>query len=334
MRELYLPRLLTVVDMNYAAFHRVSMEPSIFVAQGKGHSGRIETLRTTKPDELTLVSKTFADAKTWNEAGGRIHIDSDKGLTKILSAIQGASKNIGESFDVRTGLQAYEKGKGTPPQTARDVADHIFDRDRREDSNSYKYLQGGDVGRYRLSWSGMWMQYGPWLSQPREIQIFSRPRILIREITGKLPHCIYATFVNGALLNNKSVLNVLHESDDLDQLKCLLGILNSTLFSLYYKARAVKGARTLFPKLVINNLREMPYPKLIGPQDRKSLVGLVDRMNLLHEELRNTKFEHQREVTSRMISEVDRRIDVLVARLFVVDENLMLSAARVAEEAL
>jgi hypothetical protein len=331
LRELYLPRLLTVVDMNYSAFRRVSMEPSIFVAQGKPHTGRIETLRTTRPDELTPTSKTSSSAETWKMQGGRFHIDRDDKLTVLLSSIQSASKNIGENFDVRTGLQAYEKGKGTPPQTAKDVADHVFDRAKREDSNSYKYLQGGDVGRYEICWSGMWMQYGPWLSQPREIGIFSRPRILIREITGKLPHCIHAAFAPGTLLNNKSVLNVLHDEDSLDELKCLLGILNSKPFSLFYKARAVKGARTLFPKLVINNLRELPFPKVIGSNDRKSLVGLVDRMTSLQKECRGAKSEHQRDVTGRMVSEIDRQIDVLVARLFNIDLATLKASEALAE---
>jgi hypothetical protein len=133
------------------------------------------------------------------------------------------------------------------------------------------------------------------------------------------------------LLNNKSVLNVLHEQDDLDALKCLLGVLNSTPFSLYYKARAVKGARTLFPKLVINNLRELPFPKSVGSDDRKTLIGLVDRINSLEKELQKTKSEHQREVTGRMISEIDRRIDALVVRLFKVDEALLSVSVELSE---
>ena len=322
LRQIYLPQLLTIVDMNYSAFRKVSMEPCIFIAQGKPHSGRIETLRITRPDELVLRSTTSSDAETWKKQGGRIHIDLDDKLTALLSGIQSESKNIGELFDVRTGLQAYEKGKGSPPQTARDVAGHVFDRAEKEDKNSYKYLQGGDVGRYGINWSGMWMQYGPWLSQPREIHIFSRPRILIREITGKLPHCIHAAFTTEALLNNKSVLNVLHTKDDVDDLKCLLGVLNSTPFSLFYKARAVKGARTLFPKLVINNLRELPFPKSVGIGDRRAMVGFVDRIASLQAELRSAKSEHQREVTGRMISEIDRRIDALVAKLFNIDVSL------------
>lgn len=320
LRELYLPRLLTVVDLNYAAFKRVSMEPSIFVAQGTPHSGKIETLRTVTADELTLQSKTSSTAEIWQKQGGRIHIDRDDHLTKVLTSIQLASQNIGEVFDVRTGLQAYERGKGTPPQTAKDVANHVFDRESKEDDDSYRYLQGGDVGRYEISWSGMWMQYGPWLSQPREIGIFSRPRILIREITGKLPHCILGAFTKEPLLNNKSVLNVLHEKDDVDELKCLLAVINSAPFSLFYKARAVKGARTLFPKLVINNLRELPFPKQLDARDRKALVGYVDRMMSLQKERRTAKSEHQREVTGRLVSEIDRRIDGLVAKLFNIEE--------------
>ncbi|MCA1455502.1 N-6 DNA methylase [Bradyrhizobium sp. BRP22] len=320
LRELYIPRLLTVVDMNFSAFRRVSMEPSIFVAQGKPHTGRIETQRIAKSSELTLTAKSFSDAKMWVKHDGRIHIDSDSRQTVLLSGIQASSRCIGDVFDVRTGLQAYERGKGTPPQTAEDVANHVFDRDRRENEDSYRYLQGGDVNRYNICWSGMWMQYGPWLSQPREIQIFTRPRILIREITGRLPHCIRAALATDEFLNNKSVLNVLHHENDLDQLKCLLGVLNSTPFSIYYKARAVKGARTLFPKLVINNLRELPYPRSIGSRDRVTLVGLVDRMAALQMDLRRAKSEHQREVTNRLISEIDRRIDVLVAQLFKVEE--------------
>jgi hypothetical protein len=34
LRQAYLKRLVQVVDLNYPAFHGVSMEPSIFVAKG------------------------------------------------------------------------------------------------------------------------------------------------------------------------------------------------------------------------------------------------------------------------------------------------------------
>jgi type I restriction-modification system DNA methylase subunit len=319
LRQLYVPRLSTIIDMNYAAFRRVAMEPAIFVAAGKPGAGKVETLRINKPEELTSGIISTSDAKKWLAEGGRIHIDSNHKLTDILSAIERSSVPIGRVFDVRTGLQAYEKGKGDPPQTARDVADHIFDRTKKEDKNSIKYLQGSDVQRFHTSWSGMWMQYGPWLSQPREIGIFERPRVLIREITGKVPHCIHATYADETFLNNKSVLNVLHDGNDQDELKCLVGLLCSSPFSIFYKARAVKGARNVFPKLVINNLRELPYPKSISQPDKKSLVRLVDQMVSLRHEISKLKDDHRREVLHRVISELDRKIDVVCCKLFGVE---------------
>ena len=175
------------------------------------------------------------------------------------------------------------------------------------------------------------MQYGPWLSQPREIGIFTRPRVLIREITAKLPHCIHGIFVKGAFLNNKSVLNVLHDADDAEHLKCFVGIVNSTPFSAFYKARAVKGARTVFPKLVINNLRELPYPKAIDGKESKALAALVDHMLALEMERQSNRDEHQREVLKRLINDVDKKIDSLCCQLFHVDQTELMSVEQLAQ---
>jgi hypothetical protein len=107
--------------------HFTAMEPSIFVARGKPELGMVETLRTNKPDELVLSLEKKSDSRKWKTQGGRIHIDSHSKLTDFLAAMESSSVPISTKFDVRTGLQAYEKGKGTPPQTARAVAEHVFE---------------------------------------------------------------------------------------------------------------------------------------------------------------------------------------------------------------
>jgi hypothetical protein len=316
LRALYIPNLTTIVDMNYAAFKGVSMEPTIFVSTGEAADSAVETQRISNPDDLAFVANSTVMREDWLQAGGRIFVGEDGNVSRHLVTMQEGSVPIGSAFDVRTGLQAYEKGKGTPPQTAQDVADHVFDRDSRENEQSVRYLQGADVGRYQINWSGVWMQYGPWLSQPREIGIFSRPRVLIREITSKLPYCIHASFVDAQYLNNKSVLNVMHDGDDPIELKCLAAVLNSNAFSIFYKARAVKGARTVFPKLVINNLRELPYPKVISPSDKTQIAGLVDRLHAARAKHSLAKGEHERESLRRSIDDLDTRLDDIVYHLF------------------
>ena len=48
---------------------------------------------------------------------------------KVADKIIAVKKSINHFFDVRSGLQAYEKGKGSHPQTDLDVKNHILDRD-------------------------------------------------------------------------------------------------------------------------------------------------------------------------------------------------------------
>ncbi len=249
IRAHYLKFLIDVVDLNYAAFEGVSMEPSIFVATGSETQAgpQVNLCRIRNEDEFAEISSVPAD-RSQLRAHNRINFHSSSESSGFIERLLEACSPLGEIFDVRTGLQAYEKGRGTPPQTAEDVKNHVFDRSRRENSSSVRYVEGRDVQRYRLSWSGLWMQYGPWLSQPREIGIFTRPRILLREITAQLPYALHFNYTNSQFLNNKSVLNVLDYDNDNDALKALLGVLNSKLVSYFYKQHAVKAGRRSFPR--------------------------------------------------------------------------------------
>jgi len=278
-------------------------------------------LRAKSRDGFISLRSIQVDRGQWRGHNQRIVFSESIGASAIIDKVASASQTIGDVFDVRTGLQAYEQGKGNPPQSAKDVADHIFDRDKREDEHSVKYLQGKDVARYELNWSGMWMQYGTWLSQPREFGIFSRPRVLLREITSDFPLCLNATYVTGDFLNNKSILNILHPTDDENEIKKVTGILNSRLMSLFYKQRAVKSARKIFPKVVIKNLREFPYPKSIDKAKGSQIVQLIDQMLALHKQSTVAQLEHEQTSLRRQISATDRQIDRLVYEIYGLTEE-------------
>jgi hypothetical protein len=204
LREAYVPRLELIADLGYLVFRRVSMEPCIFTVTGHDLQNNVLTLRVNSEERLVETKPASYDRRKWSEPNYRIVFSDNSEVATIIDKILQNSIALGEVFDVRTGLQAYEEGRGTPPQSADDVKNHVFDREKRVDGNSIKYLQGRDVGRYELNWSDMWMQYGHWLSQPREIDIFKRPRVLLREITSDYPYCLNAMFVQGDYLNNKS----------------------------------------------------------------------------------------------------------------------------------
>lgn len=261
VRDLYRPLLLEVIDLNYPVFEDANVEPSIFVIAGSVVKAKPVVMRAKSAQDLNFGPRVTIDRALWDRSQGRLTIPDDPTHVTLVDSVYSKAVGIGTIFSVQTGLQAYEQGKGNPKQSADDVKNHVYDRTEREDEDSYQYLQGRDVGRYSIDWSGMWMQYGPWLSQPREINMFTRPRIVLREITSPFPHCFNATFTTKTYLSNKSVLTVLDPDDDENRLSVLEVILNSRLMSLCYRARAVKGARKLFPKIVIRNLRELPFPE-------------------------------------------------------------------------
>ena len=177
------------------------MEPSIFVVGGAKNDDSIELSRIKSSEELSSANYVCTD-RLRLQKHNRIVFHESNSVSDLVERIIAMTKPLGELFDVRTGLQAYERGKGNPPQTAEDVRNHIFDRQHCENSHSIRYLEGRDVERYRIHWSGLWMQYGPWLSQPREIGIFTRPRILLREITGQSPYCLNYMYAEKQFLNN------------------------------------------------------------------------------------------------------------------------------------
>lgn len=315
LRMPYIDRLTRLVDMNYPAFKKVSMEPCIYVISGENVAAPVKGFVAHDKAEFEAQELYDVDRTRWHENGDRISLTrAGDDLAEILDVVKRRVSSIEKSYDVRTGLQAYEKGKGTPPQTAEDVRNHIFDARKKLDDTTYRYLEGRDVSRYQLDWSGMWMRYGRWLSQPREIGNFTRPRVLLREITAPFPKCLFACFTQEQFLHNKSILGVHHVDDDVYMLKALACVLNSTLMSAFYKEYAVKSSRKIFPKVVIKNLREFPFPR--NPE-KSAIIELA----ATHDEISNFVSRHSSAIENDAVLERQLRglqagADDLVFRLY------------------
>ncbi len=160
------------------------------------------------------------------------------------------------------------------------------------------------------------MVHGSWLAQPRKIEIFVKPRILVREITSPYPRCLNAVLVLKPFLNNKSVLNILHPSNNLSELKFLLGLLNSKIISFFYKQVAVKSTRNIFPKVVVKNLREFPFPVDFRKAQHDQMVKLVEQILILHQQLNDATSNRKKETIQRQINRTDKKIDQRVYELY------------------
>src|SRR3989339_104973 len=308
-----------LLDILYEVFDGAKVETTIFqVDRSKNSKGETKCKKVFFPFEI--ISKEYVEYSQRDWLAGsdtyKIHIPENISLDKVSSKLIHSSGMVGKFFDVKTGLQAYEQGKGVPKQSLEDVKNRIYDYDYKYDKNTYPYIEGKNCGRYYSSFDGKYLRYGNWLSQPRKLNIFSRKRILIREITGKPPRCILGCYSDKLLLNNKSILNILDFYDNDDNLKILLAQLNSRLFSVFYKNRAIKSSRRLFPKIVIKDLNGFPCMLNVNKSVENKLIQYVDQMLETQKKYHSAKSETDKRHYQQKIEILDKQIDELVYELY------------------
>ncbi|SIT01483.1 Eco57I restriction-modification methylase domain-containing protein [Belliella pelovolcani] len=286
IRNLY----LTTTSINYLiflsgkSFQGVGVETMIFIIKNSKPISNITKYFTVLSDSIDGIYNSINQEDWLKNRDSFIDIKSNNDDISIIQKISSSPFIIEDKYDVRVGMQAYEKGKGNPKQSEDDVKNHIFDFTYKYDENTFKYLEGKDVLRYGINWSGSWLSWGPWLSQPKSFDQFSKSRILIREITGKFPNVLYASYVEEVYLNNKSVINILSKNNDYS-LKALVGILNSSLMSFYHIRQAAKGNRTLFPKVVIKDIKNYPIPDIDSQIFNKLSVLVTEISNFSNHNL-------------------------------------------------
>ena len=140
-------------------------------------------------------------------------------------------------------------------------------------SDDYKQeILGKDIGRYKCSESKSFIKYGKHVASFVPIKFFNQPRILIREITNSRLFCCY---IEKELYNNPSIINIISSSENKIQLKFLLAILNSSLIGWYHNQTSPKAQKGLFPKILINDVRNLPISEI---ENQSEFVLKVDKM--------------------------------------------------------
>jgi hypothetical protein len=122
-------------------------------------------------------------------------------------------------------------------------------------------LRGRDVVSYGVAWSGLWVSYGEWVSNYLDKDWFSGDRVLVREIVGKPPRLIIAARFAEFAVHNPSIICIKpRDAKGHGVLGFLELYLNSRLASEYIAQISSKTAKGMFPKVLVKDLRELPFP--------------------------------------------------------------------------
>lgn len=292
-----------IINLAGYSFEGVNVETIIIVAN---KSKKITEQHTI--DVLLSQGKEFIFSHhrkqidfTTND-GFEFKVFSDETSVALSAKLQKGSEILNDLVFIKSGLKAYEKNKGEPKQTAEDVKNRPFDYTYQFDEHTHKYLEGKDVGRYNLSWSGQYLKYGNHLAAPRTSNLFDGEKIIIREITGKFPKSIIATFSNDFYLFNMSNISIIIREEKSISLKYIVAILNSQLIAYYFVKNTAKSVRKMFPKIILNDLRKFPI-KEISEKQQEPFIKKADEMLSINKELQ--------EVSSKFQRTLQRKFEVL-----------------------
>ena len=173
-------------------------------------------------------------------------------------------------------------------------------------SNHKPYFLG-DVYRYQIYDNQKWVDYGVNLKEkPNDYSWFTGERILIRRIISR-KFRIMATYTSEEFVNKKD-LYILKIIDTEYDIKFILTLLNSNLFSFLKTKGSTNATKDDFSQITLSDVRNLPI-KNISPKDQKPFIRLADSMLTKNKELQ----EIQKKFTTLLVSEF--KIEKLTEKL-------------------
>ncbi|MBI2472794.1 MAG: Eco57I restriction-modification methylase domain-containing protein [Planctomycetes bacterium] len=265
-------------------------------------------------------------SKVWKENEGhvvdyRLRPEKSGLIAKIKKS---ANKDLSDFGDAIQGITPYDRYRGQNTELIKNRAYHYKNK---HDNTCGKWLEGKDVSRYKLGWSGEWLSYGPWLAAPRDERFFKGLRLLFREVPGTGKR-IQATIAEETYYHGHSITPFKLNNTKLVDLRYLLGMVNSKLISWYGGLILPNFGKDTFPKLNPQDIKALPIRSIdLSDLADKALhdrmVVLVNQMLELHKQLASAKTDHDKTVIQRQIDAADRQIDQLVYELYgLTDEEI------------
>ena len=304
-----------IINLEGYSFENVSVETVILLAKKEKIIKNEFDILLSRDVEFVFSHKKEQELFSKNE-GYEFRVFSDEKSSDLIERLQNNSVELDSIVQIKAGLQAYEKGKGIPKQSADDVKNRPYDYSYKFDDNTFKYLDGKDVGRYFISWSGLYLKYGEHLAAPRTFNLFDGRKIIIREITGAYPNSIISTYSEDVYLYNRSNIAIVEKEDKDISLKYILSILNSSLIAYYFMKNTAKSVRKMFPKVILKDLRQFPF-KEIEKDNQQPFIDKADKMLELNKNLQETKQNFTNELQLEKLTKKLQNFETLTFEEFI-----------------
>ncbi len=217
----------------------------------------------------------------------KINFRLDAEQLRLIKMIRSGNVQLSTLGTVIQGITPYDKARG---QSAEVIKNRVYHHNEKIDETCGCWLEGQDVSRYSVNWSGTWLSYGDWLAAPREKRYFEGPRILFREIPGQGKRLQAAYYDEEGYYGHSISPFKLNEADDY-LLKAILVCVNSKLLSWYGNLVLPNLAKDIFPKVNPKDIAQLPISSnMINDRELISdYANLADTMLSLNSQLQEKR---------------------------------------------
>jgi hypothetical protein len=220
---------------------------------------------------------------------------------------------------VKAGVKMYEKGKGTPPQSARDMKERPFSTTGKCPKGWKPLYRGEDVTRFQLIAPKEYVNYGPWLAAPRSPELFLSPKILMRRTDDRLLACIEEQ--SAICVNSCHVIKLNEDALSRVSYLYLLGLLNSRLMQRVFEIQNPQMVGKVFAEIKVIYVERLPICTLdlsdaADKTKHDTVVRLVEQMVAAKAALTIAKMDKDRTFYENKCAALDRQIDTLVYELY------------------
>jgi adenine-specific DNA-methyltransferase len=183
-------------------------------------------------------------------------------------------------------------------------------------NNEWKpFLEGNEIGSFMINYQGRYLHYQKdLLHRSRTPDVFETQKILIQRITSG-NHPLKAAYDTSNFYDKESIINLILKSDEENEYKFVLGVLNSSLINwFYYKSFTNESKLTV--NLSREYLSEIPIRE-ISTAIKEPFLEIVNKV------LSITTFEGFPEDAQKQgqVKEYEKQIDQMVYELYGLTED-------------
>ena len=299
--------LLEIINFNQQIIFEDAQVETTIISVSKSNSKKILKVGQSLNDKYSFNSEI------WLENENRvINFSENQVLQSLLVKISNSKTKLSNFFDITNGCKPYQAGYGKNLEnktlTETDVKNRIYHSSEKKDKDYHIELKGKDVFPYSINESVKYIKWGNWLMSPKEKKYHFQSKILIRQIIGK-SFIASIDYSNSIADQSLYILIPFPENNEVS-LKIGLAIINSKLYGFYFR-KFYSEEDDLFPKIKVNELKNLPFIKL----DNKTQAKIETKVD----QILTLKKSNPQADTSAL----EREIDAMVYALYgLTDEEI------------